>query len=68
MERMQEKRTRTIEGKVKVCLYGLDNSPAGCNAITTNPNLRWSRGSGPRTTRRNSDSEEHQQTFQCVQH
>lgn len=43
-EMTEEERMRTIEDKVKVRLCGLDNSPAGCDAITTGPNLRRSRG------------------------
>lgn len=49
-------RMRTIEDKVMVCLCGLDNSPAGCDAITADPNLRRSRGrSGPRKRRTNNN-------------
>lgn len=46
-------RVRKIEDKVMVCLCGLDNSPADCNAITADPNLRRCRGrSGPRRRRK----------------
>lgn len=56
MEMTEGKRMRTIEDKVRVCLRGLDNGPAGCNAITVNPNLRRSRGrSGPRRRRKNKN-------------
>lgn len=61
MEMMEEERMRTMEDKVMVRLCGLDNSPAGCDAITADPNLRRSRGGsgagrGKTTTVRASES------------
>lgn len=50
-------RGREDEDKVMACLRGLDNSPAGCDAITVDPNLRGSRGrSGPRWRRRRKNN------------
>lgn len=44
MEMTEEERMRTIEDKVMVCLCGLDNCPAGCDAITADPDLRRNSG------------------------
>lgn len=53
MEMTEEDRMGTIEDKVMVCLCGLDNSPAGCDAITADPDLRRSSGRpGPRKRQR----------------
>lgn len=50
-------RGREDEDKVMACLRGLDNSPAGCDAIIVDPNLRGSRGrSGPRRRRRRKNN------------
>ena len=58
MEVTKEERMRTIEDKVMVCLRGLDNSPAGYDAVIADPNLRRSRGrSGPRRRRKNNDNQ-----------
>lgn len=55
---MTEERMRRIEDKVTVCLCGLDNSPADCDAIIADPDLRRSsRRSGPRRRSRNSNNQ-----------
>lgn len=58
-------RGREDEDKVMACLRGLDNSPAGCDAIIADPDLRGSRGrSGPRRRRRKNNSQSVRMLFQ----